>query len=288
MRTPLRRKPIEIELPEFGISAFASRHAPSFTMPLATQAYHKLCLIEAGQGSLQLDSMAAALGPASLIRVPPNVPHRFVDNAASPMTLSALCFHAEAFAAPCTVRQVWERLRQQLPAGSPRPIIYENDRANFQRLFRNIVLEMGQELPGRPASVFALSTELFVRATRCLARQVDLDSGDASPQFAASLAEIDNRFTEDLRIEDLAKQAGMSYRAYTEHFRKHTGTTVMQYVLHRRLGFAKRRMLEPEDILGSSLEAGFRDLSHFYRVFKRELGETPQAFINRHLGVATT
>ena len=283
MRTPLRRKPVEIELPAFGISAFTSRHAPSFTMPFMADRYHKLCLVESGEGILRLEKGEEPLRPATLVHLPPGVPHQFSDNPKRPMVLNALCFSSEALIGLRCVRETWRQLQELLPPASPRPVAYENDRLELQRLFRKIVFEMGQELAGRPASVVALSTMMLVLVVRCLSRDIDLKSSATPKRFATSLAVIDDRFTEDLRVDDLAKVAGMSYRAYTERFRKHTGMTAMQYVTQRRLEFAKRRMLETEDILGSSLEAGFRDLSHFYRVFKRHSGETPQGFIDRHL-----
>ena len=40
-------------------------------------------------------------------------------------------------------------------------------------------------------------------------------------------------------------------------------------------------MLETEDVLFAAFEAGFGDLTHFYRVFKKTAGCTPKQFIGR-------
>ena len=124
----------------------------------------------------------------------------------------------------------------------------------------------------------AHALHLTVLLRRAAERSRPSQQGDGVG-FAASLAALDDRLLEPLRIRDLAELAGMSYRSYTEHFRRHKGVTVTQYVTQRRIEFAKRRMLETRSILGSALEAGFRDASHFYRVFKRTTGQTPQAFL---------
>ncbi|MFL5263636.1 MAG: helix-turn-helix domain-containing protein, partial [Anaeromyxobacteraceae bacterium] len=60
---------------------------------------------------------------------------------------------------------------------------------------------------------------------------------------------------------------------------RRTGQTVTQYLAERRVDYAKRLMLETDDILFASAEAGFGDLTHFYRVFKRLTGLTPKQFI---------
>jgi len=71
----------------------------------------------------------------------------------------------------------------------------------------------------------------------------------------------------------------MSYRSYTEQFKRRTGKTVTQYTAERRVEYAKRLLLETDDILFASAEAGFGDLTHFYRVFKKLAGVTPKQFI---------
>ena len=57
--------------------------------------------------------------------------------------------------------------------------------------------------------------------------------------------------------------------------------TTAQYWNYLRIELAKRRLLENHDIFGAALEAGFHDLSHFYKVFKRLVGETPHDFMTR-------
>jgi AraC-like DNA-binding protein len=43
--------------------------------------------------------------------------------------------------------------------------------------------------------------------------------------------------------------------------------------------FAQKRLLETGNVLFSALDAGFGDLSNFYRVFKKETGLTPRQYI---------
>ena len=43
-----------------------------------------------------------------------------------------------------------------------------------------------------------------------------------------------------MKIEELAGLANMSYRSYTEQFKRRTGKTVTQYLAERRVEYAKR------------------------------------------------
>ncbi len=97
--------------------------------------------------------------------------------------------------------------------------------------------------------------------------------------FAGSLNFINNNFYRPIKIEELAALANVSYRCYTEQFKQSTGRTVTQYLSEIRVEYAKRIMLETEDILYAAYESGFGDLAHFYRVFKSITGRSPKQFI---------
>lgn len=59
-----------------------------------------------------------------------------------------------------------------------------------------------------------------------------------------------------------------------------TGSTFTEHVSEERLRRAWRLLADPMSrlaIADVALEAGFNDLSHFYRAFRRRYGETPAA-----------
>jgi AraC-like DNA-binding protein len=161
----------------------------------------------------------------------------------------------------------------------PIPNAYWKD--EYRRVFRSIILELGHSRIGREAAVLALAVQLVILIRRSADNHVEHRAPRLSAAFISTVAELDDRFADGLQIRDLADKAGMCYRSYTDNFRRYKGMTVTQYLTHRRIEFSKRRMVETRDILGSALEAGFGDLSHFYRVFKRLVGRTPQDFIRQ-------
>jgi len=80
-------------------------------------------------------------------------------------------------------------------------------------------------------------------------------------------------------VSELAKLTDYSERRLSTLFREATGKTMHQYLTGLRISYAKKRLLESGNITHAAFEAGFNDLSNFYRVFKKETGRTPRFFL---------
>jgi AraC-like DNA-binding protein len=72
---------------------------------------------------------------------------------------------------------------------------------------------------------------------------------------------------------------------YVQLLLEEQGTTFSELATERRLDAARMMLRSPRfsgwSIAGIAFEAGFRDLSHFNRRFRRRFGVTPSAF-KRH------
>jgi AraC-like DNA-binding protein len=288
MKSTPRRTPVVVSMPPLGISAFTSRHASEFRMPEMSHSFEKICLVEAGSGELQYGTERLGIATGFILRVPAQQQHRFVDFFDSPMTLSVLCVETSAMASPLEVVELWQELVGLMPIGKPLLVPNAYLESELRRLFRCITLELGLARAGREAVLFALAIQLLVLLRRIAEDQPTCRVQQPSPAFLSSVAELEDRFADPLQIKELAKCAGMCYRSYTENFRRHKGMTVTQYITQRRIEFSQRRMIETGDILGSALESGFRDLSHFYRIFKRYVGHTPLEFIRFNASSVTS
>lgn len=82
----------------------------------------------------------------------------------------------------------------------------------------------------------------------------------------------------DLDPAAVAGRLGMSVR-YLHRLLEETGKTFSEHVLDRRLERVHRLLRDPRlagrRISEIALEAGFSDLSHFNRSFRRRFGATP-------------
>jgi AraC-like DNA-binding protein len=81
-----------------------------------------------------------------------------------------------------------------------------------------------------------------------------------------------------LQLDQLAAQQGISAR-YVQMLFEEQGTTFSDYVFERRLDAARHMLIGPRhaswSIAAIAFEAGFNDLSHFNRRFKRRYLMTP-------------
>ncbi len=82
----------------------------------------------------------------------------------------------------------------------------------------------------------------------------------------------------DLSLADLAARHGITPR-YVQMLFESDGTTFSRFLLDQRLRRAHRMLSDPRlaerTISAIAYEAGFGDLSHFNRAFRRRYGETP-------------
>ncbi|MGM9789017.1 MAG: helix-turn-helix domain-containing protein [Candidatus Cryptobacteroides sp.] len=90
---------------------------------------------------------------------------------------------------------------------------------------------------------------------------------------------INDHYSEQLRLNDLAALAGMSPVAFSRFFRVRTNRTLSDYIADIRLGFAARMLVDTtKNISEICYECGFNNLSNFNRIFKSKRGSTPREF----------
>lgn len=121
------------------------------------------------------------------------------------------------------------------------------------------------------------------------ARLVDVISGKARKHAVISTRDrrravetamwIAAHSTEEIDLDDAAKQAGVSPFHFLRMFRDALGVTPHQYLLRSRLRHAARLLAESENpITAIAFDVGFGDLSNFVRSFHRAAGVSPRAF----------
>lgn len=97
-----------------------------------------------------------------------------------------------------------------------------------------------------------------------------------SHQVARAIASLNTRFSQALRVETLAREAGMSLSTFHHHFKALTAMSPLQYQKQLRLTEARRLMLsERLDASTAAFRVGYESPSQFSREYRRLFGAPP-------------
>lgn len=101
-------------------------------------------------------------------------------------------------------------------------------------------------------------------------------------QVSRAIELLKRRFTEALRIDDLARAAHMSVSSLHHHFKALTGMSPLQFQKQLRLAEARRLMLgERLDAATAAYRVGYESPSQFSREYSRHFGAPPVRDIAR-------
>lgn len=101
-----------------------------------------------------------------------------------------------------------------------------------------------------------------------------LPSGREDPLQAAILY-INRHFGEELTLDKIAKSCFLSANQLCRIFKDTLGTTVMKYVIGKRISEAKKYLKAGYNVSDTAFMCGFRDYSNFIRTFTASAGISP-------------
>jgi transcriptional regulator GlxA family with amidase domain len=130
-----------------------------------------------------------------------------------------------------------------------------------------------------PVLAAAIEREILWRlitgAQGAMVRQIGLADSRMS-QIGRAIRWIRDHYAEKLRIEDLARIAGMSLTSFHRHFLGITSMTPIQYQKQMRLQTARSLLMSAaEDVAAVGLTVGYDSPSQFSREYRRQFGRTP-------------
>jgi len=110
--------------------------------------------------------------------------------------------------------------------------------------------------------------------------QIAVQTTNAEPPVITKAKQfIREHYTEDLSLGQVAAAVHTSIFYFCKLFRKVTGTTFTEFVSRTRVERAKSLLLNPNlRVSEIAYEVGFQSLTHFNRVFKKVIGESPTEY----------
>jgi AraC-like DNA-binding protein len=96
-------------------------------------------------------------------------------------------------------------------------------------------------------------------------------------RISRAIGRLRENFDQPLRIDDLARELGMSVSGFHHHFKSVTAMSPLQFQKQIRLQEARRLMLgEDLDAASAGFRVGYEDPSYFSRDYKKLFGAPPQ------------
>ena len=90
---------------------------------------------------------------------------------------------------------------------------------------------------------------------------------------------IDDHFTENPTLSELAGMVCMTPSAFSRFFKLHTGTTLSDYIIDVKLAYAVRLLVDTSHSISEiCYECGFNNQSNFNRIFKSKRNMSPREF----------
>ncbi len=112
------------------------------------------------------------------------------------------------------------------------------------------------------------------------ANQIAVQTANAEPPIVAKAKQfIREHYTEDLSLGRVSSSVNTSLFYFCKLFRKCTAITFTQFVSRTRVEKAKNLLLNPNLRTSEvAFEVGFGSLTHFNRMFKRIVGQSPTEY----------
>ena len=95
---------------------------------------------------------------------------------------------------------------------------------------------------------------------------------------------VDN-FQNHISLEAVSQTINMTPNAFCKYFKKITRKTFMEAVIDFRINYATQQLVETDKSIAQvCFDSGFRDMSHFYKMFTSRMKMSPLSYRKQFLG----
>ncbi|MFL6721380.1 MAG: alpha/beta fold hydrolase [Sphingomonas sp.] len=277
---------------------FTPNHcAPWFPMPQRLISYH---YVRSGRTLVQVGALPPVLLEAgSIVILPRNEPHRLASGPGlKPADVGEISWitaegvHRVSSGTPGEKTEIWcGFLGTASPSGHPLidalpPLLTLNVAGQQAQWLESSLRFLAEARPS--PEVVAKMAELFLaQAIREYLERLPPGSkgwlrGLTDPAVSRALSIIHSRYAEDLDVETLAREAGVSRTVLGERFTELLGESPMRYCAKWRMRTAANLLREGKQNSATIAYAvGFNSEAAFNRAFKREYGEPPATWRKR-------
>ena len=280
------------------LAQFTPQHfAPFFAVPETLISYH---YVRSGHMIVEIDDMPPQSIDAGTIAIlPRNDPHKLASRPGLPnadakeiLWTTDEGVHHVAAGTDGPKNQIWcgflgtakssaHPLLDALP-----PLLTLDVSGGEAQWLESSLRFLAEQNPG-PETVAKLAELFLAQAIREYLDKLPLSSkgwlrGLADPAVSKVLSIIHTRYAEELDVEGLAREAGVSRTVLGERFAELLGEPPMRYCAGWRMRVAANMLRDgKQNTANVAYSVGFNSEAAFNRAFKREFGEPPATWRRR-------
>lgn len=207
--------------------------------------------------------------------LPGSVPHQAIGNLGKPAEIAFVCFdlHTDTEHLNPVIRNIIQDLQDNRQYAS------QNDKENDSNvaLISRIFDEINSHTPLNQAMIGALLSQLIINHSRSVAAVIEPEQKNSSGKIADLCSWITANFSAELSLDEAARHTGMSRSLFSRNFRKHTGMSLVEFIVSVRISNAIKMLTSTDAPIDEiARECGFNNLGYFYRMFQRHTNSTPR------------
>lgn len=92
---------------------------------------------------------------------------------------------------------------------------------------------------------------------------------------------IEENLAEPISLQEIARKYNYSVTYVSKLFKSVTGSSLVSYIIEKRIGRARQLMYENIEIMQIAEQVGYHNYSNFYKSFKKAMGISPEEYRRR-------
>ena len=227
--------------------------------------FYEVNLILSGNVRILLSDRSVETNQSHLVLTAPGVPHFISCNPDTLYCRLYLCF-SESFAE--NFGQPWLRFRRMFE-GSGRVMAVTEAQCE---ICRQVIEAVGREedLYRQQLLILYLLSHIFGSRKESAAETLPVPSC-----VIGALSMIHRQYGQRLVADEMAKKLCVGRTTLMTAFKKHTGSTLNEYITGIRLKQACRALRQGCSVQAAAETCGFADAGAMIRIFRKQLGLTP-------------
>lgn len=226
-----------------------------------------------------VENVCYTLAPGSLILFSPEESHKALNMNNTPFTRLVIHINPDFVQQYSTPETNLLSCFHRKPGFDNLIILTEEEQKQLLSLARTMLHHINQSGSyGSDILATACFLQLLILVNTAWKRTSQHSAIPAPHRIQAIMDYVDQHLSEDLTLDSIAAALSLDKYYLSHLFKSETESSIFQYVLVRRVAFAKQLLAKGHTVAEACHLSGFNDYSNFIRSFKRITSFTPGQF----------